>query len=108
MTQFWALIPVCIVTGVYYVLKIYYRPKEKPAEGKQAKPKDLELIPSPKTRITFYKEFNQTVLTIDGLVVTIVGGFLIAAGPKHFLIIYGFVILIASTISVFLGKGGIM
>lgn len=98
-----AMIPIVIVTGAYYVLKAYYKPKPESGGGGRANPKDV----NPKTKITFFKDINQTVLTVDGLIITIVGGFLIAAGPKHFLIIYGFVILIASIVSAFFAHSAI-
>jgi hypothetical protein len=112
-----ALVTVGIITGVYYTVELYYKRKYRsnknnvnnkkivPEEPKSAPV--LEPTVKPKTQITFFKDFNQAILTIDGLVITIVGGFLIAAGPKHFLIIYGFVILIASIISAFIANSAL-
>jgi hypothetical protein len=42
------------------------------------------------------------VLTVDGLIITIIAGFLISEGPKHFITIYGFLVLIASIIAAFI------
>jgi hypothetical protein len=37
----------------------------------------------------------------DGLIITIIGGFLISVGPEHFMVVYGFTVLLASIVSAF-------
>lgn len=60
------------------------------------------------TQIGFFKDFNNTVLTVDGLIITIVGGFLISSGIQNFIVVYGFIILITSIIASFIAYSSLI
>ena len=115
-----AVLPIATITAIYYAVRLAFRRKmlersgektdrasigDKSAErhgGSSSNQNPPGTFPNPPTRINFFKDFNQTVLTVDGLIITIIAGFLIAEGPKHFITIYGFLVLIASMISAFI------
>jgi len=74
-------------------------PKGNVAEG--AKAKDIVINMSDK-KIDYFKDFNNMIITIDGILISIIGGFTVASGSKNLLIINGFEILIISVVYSFL------
>lgn len=56
----------------------------------------------PEKRIDYYKDFNNMILTIDGILISIVGGFTVASGSKNLLAINGFEFLIVSIVYAFM------
>lgn len=122
-----AIIPIVIIAAVFYIYGIlsgafsnnirivglsdsYYvgalssmKGDKKTTNGTiPREPRYSPVLTFPATQITFRRDINQTILTVNGVIISIIGGFLIASGPKHFLTIYGFLILIASMMSAFL------
>lgn len=52
----------------------------------------------PEKKIDFFKDSNNMIMTLDGILISIVGGFTVASGSKNLIIISGFEVLIVSII----------
>lgn len=53
-------------------------------------------------KIDSFRDFNNMVLTVDGILISIIGGFTVASGSKNLVIINGFEVLIISVVYSFL------
>ena len=91
-----------LIIGSFIIIVFYIMnkgPKGNVAEG--AKAKDIVINMSDK-KIDYFKDFNNMIITIDGILISIIGGFTVASGSKNLLIINGFEILIISVVYSFL------
>lgn len=76
--------------------------------GRSTKPKNVSgKIDMSELRVNFFKDFNNTVLTVDGILISIIGGFTVASGSNNLLAMNGFEILILSMIFSFLAHSSL-
>ena len=76
----------------------YFSKNRTKNRTKNTMDKNIVKITFPELKITFFKDFNNTIMTIDGLEITVIGGFLSLNNHKNLLIYQGFSILIMSII----------
>lgn len=82
-----------VISGL--IIIIYYT---KNSGGNQRVAQCSPIIPFPGKRIEFYKDSNNMIMTLDGILISIVGGFTVSSGSKNLIIIGGFEVLIMSII----------
>jgi hypothetical protein len=94
-------IPIIFIISIGLINAInygYFSKNRTKNRTKNTMDKNIVKITFPELKITFFKDFNNTIMTIDGLVITVIGGFLSLNNHKNLLIYQGFSILIMSII----------
>jgi hypothetical protein len=95
------ILPLVVVLGIFVSFTLKFR---IPGVTKKSKPEDQEkeeqtLDHLPGKTLDFLNDYNKVIITVDGFIISILGGFLVSSGLNNFYFFLGFETIVFSLIS---------